>query len=62
MSKDLSYSTQIPILKDSNPKQVEDFRRISLCNLIYKSYAKWVKNKLREFAGDPSSCSMNAAS
>lgn len=32
---------------------MEDFRRISLCNVIYKPYAKWVKNRLREFTGDP---------
>lgn len=53
MPKDLSCSTQIPIPKVSNPKKVEDFRRISLCNVIYKPYAKWVKNRLREFTGDP---------
>lgn len=46
-------STQIPIPKCKTPKETKDFRRISLCNLGYKIYAKWLMQRLREYAGDP---------
>lgn len=46
-------SVQVPIPKVRNPKSVDEFRRISLCNVVYKVYASWIRNRLRQFTGDP---------
>lgn len=49
----MTRSVQVPIPKISKPKDVNDYRRISLCNVAYKPYAKWIKERLHEFIGDP---------
>lgn len=46
-------SVQIPIPKKKGAKETTDFRRITLSNLGYKIYAKWLAKRLRKYAGDP---------
>lgn len=41
-------TTQIPIPKKSNPKSTQDFRKITLCNTIYKVYARFLLDTLSE--------------
>ncbi|XP_058827778.1 uncharacterized protein LOC131687699 [Topomyia yanbarensis] len=52
MPKDMTESIQIPIPKISRPRNVDNFRRISLCNVGYKPYAKWIRKRLKEFTGE----------
>lgn len=53
MPSDWNKSTQILILKKSGASEPDHFRRISLCNVAYKIYAKWIGNQLCNFAGEP---------
>lgn len=53
MPEEMTKSIQVPIPKVGNPKSVDDFRRISLCNAVYKPYAKWLRNRLKQFTGEP---------
>lgn len=53
-----TYITLIP--KTSNPVTVNDFRPISLCNVIYKSIARMLVNRLREVLGNLISKFQNA--
>lgn len=41
-------TTQIPIPKKKSPKSISDYRKITLCNTIYKVYAKFLLDKLLE--------------
>lgn len=34
-------------------KETGDFRRITLSNIGYKIYARWLVKRLREYAGEP---------
>lgn len=53
MPNDWKKTTQIPIPKKASASDANDFRRISLCNVAYKIYAKWIANQLNKFAGEP---------
>lgn len=53
LPEDMEKTIQVPIPKNAKAKGVQDFRRISLCNVAYKPYAKWIKQRLREFTGEP---------
>lgn len=53
MPEQWKKSVQIPIPKKKGAKETTDFRRITLCNLGYKVYAKWLVTRLRQYAGDP---------
>lgn len=45
---DLTDTIQIPIPKKSFPKEVGDFRKITLCNVIYKIIASYILHRLDE--------------
>lgn len=53
MPEQWKRSVQIPIPKCRGAKNTSQFRRITLSNIGYKIYAKWLVQKLREYAGDP---------
>ncbi|XP_058840548.1 uncharacterized protein LOC131696037 [Topomyia yanbarensis] len=53
LPEEMKKTIQVPIPKKPSAKAVQDYRRISLCNSGYKPYAKWLKNRLRDFTGDP---------
>lgn len=53
MPEAMNETIQVPIPKKNVTKGTKDYRRISLCNVSYKPYAKWIKQRLREFTGDP---------
>lgn len=46
---------QVPIPKVKNPSSVNDYRRITLCNVGYKIYSKLLLNRLDEYLNLPSS-------
>lgn len=46
--EDWLETTQIPIPKNRNPKSTLEYRKITLCNTIYKIYAKFLLEKLTE--------------
>lgn len=50
--KDWTTTTQVPLPKTSNPKTVDDFRRIALSCTTYKIYARFLLNKLEPFIGE----------
>jgi endonuclease/exonuclease/phosphatase family metal-dependent hydrolase len=45
-------TVQIPIPKIKNPQGIEDYRRLTLCNVTYKIYAKILLNRLEKALGD----------
>lgn len=45
---DMLETTQIPIPKKPFPKEVTDFRKITLCNVVYKIIAAYMLQKLDE--------------
>ena len=46
-------STQIPIPKKTGASEADHFRRISLCSVVYKIYAKWLAKRITTYAGEP---------
>lgn len=44
----LNYTFITLIPKSQNPKKMEEFRPISLCNVVYKIIAKAMANRLKE--------------
>lgn len=46
-------SIQFPLKKKSRPLTTNDFRKISLCNIGYKIYAKWVLSILKKYLNEP---------
>lgn len=53
MPEQWKTSIQIPIPKCRGAKEITQFRRITLSNIGYKIYARWLVQRLREYAGDP---------
>ncbi|KAL1400522.1 hypothetical protein pipiens_007363 [Culex pipiens pipiens] len=47
---DLQETVQVPIPKKRAPKEVNDFRRITLCNVIYKILTMYMLKKVDEIA------------
>jgi hypothetical protein len=43
----VNHSHIVLILKNKNPTRVTDYRPISLCNVLYKSVAKVLANRLK---------------
>lgn len=52
MPKEWIDTTQVPIPKISFPKSVDDFRRITITNAIYKIYARFLLSELQKYAGE----------
>lgn len=46
-------SVQVPIPKKRGAKETADYRRISLCNMGYKIYATWLRERLKLYTGEP---------
>lgn len=47
-----THTAQVPIPKTRGPKEVDDYRRITLCNTIYKVYAKFMLDRMESYVGD----------
>lgn len=46
------HTTQVPLPKKSVPNSIDDFRRITLSNAIYKIYASYLLGQLERYIGD----------
>lgn len=46
-------TVQVPIPKSTNPKLVNDYRRISICNNIYRIYANFLLDRLDSLIEQP---------
>lgn len=49
---DWLHTVQVPLPKKSSPKVIDDFRRITLSNSIYKIYASYLLSQLRLYVPD----------
>lgn len=52
MSAMINNTTIVLILKVKCPKEMRQFRPISLCNVIYKIFSKVLANRLRPLLDD----------
>jgi hypothetical protein len=50
--RECSKTVQIPIPKVGHPSSTDDYRRLTLCNVIYKIYAKILLLRLKENLGN----------
>ncbi|XP_055527418.1 uncharacterized protein LOC129720031 [Wyeomyia smithii] len=48
----LLETVQIPIPKNPRPKNADEYRRITLCSVIYKIYARFLLEQLEIYLGD----------
>ena len=52
MPDDLNRTTIVLIPKTRNPREMKEFRPISLCNVLYKICSKVIAMRMREFLDD----------